>query len=97
MTKKHFFQAFKTSIPVLFGYLAIGIAFGLMLVDKKYPIWLAPIMSTLMYAGAGQYIAIGLFAVVAQLIGTPSSNVCLGFKFDNILFQVQRCYTHLQI
>ena len=27
MTKKHFFQAFKTSIPVLFGYLAIGIAF----------------------------------------------------------------------
>lgn len=79
MTKKHFFQAFKTSIPVLFGYLAIGIAFGLMLVDKKYPIWLAPIMSTLMYAGAGQYIAIGLFAA-----GIPLSGIIITELLVNI-------------
>ena len=69
MNKKYFFQAFKISLPVLFGYLAIGIAFGLMLIDKNYPIWLAPIMSMFMYAGAGQYIAIGLFAAGVPLTG----------------------------
>jgi len=61
--------AFPVTIPVLFGYLAIGIPFGLMLVKAGYPWWLAPIMSVLMYAGAGQYIAIGLFAAKAPLSG----------------------------
>ncbi|MCF0241598.1 MAG: AzlC family ABC transporter permease [Treponema sp.] len=62
MKKNYFLKALKISLPVLFGYLAIGIAFGLMLVKAGYPWWLAPIMSLTMYAGAGQYIAVGLFS-----------------------------------
>jgi 4-azaleucine resistance transporter AzlC len=61
--------AFPVTVPVLFGYIAIGIPFGLMLVKAGYPWWVAPIMSALMYAGAGQYIAIGLFAAKAPLAG----------------------------
>ncbi|MDR0623428.1 MAG: AzlC family ABC transporter permease [Treponema sp.] len=57
-----FSAAVKYSFPVLLGYLAIGVAFGLLLVDAGYPWWLAPVMSVVMYAGAGQYIAVGLFA-----------------------------------
>ena len=57
-------QAFKVTVPVLFGYLAIGIPFGLMLVKAGYPWWLAPVMSILMYAGAGQYMAVGLFSAI---------------------------------
>jgi 4-azaleucine resistance transporter AzlC len=57
-----FTAALKYSVPVLLGYLAIGIAFGLLLVDAGYPWWLSPVMSIVMYAGAGQYIAVGLFA-----------------------------------
>jgi 4-azaleucine resistance transporter AzlC len=49
------------------GYLAIGIAFGLILVDKGYPWWLALVMGLVMYAGAGQYIAVGLFAAGTAL------------------------------
>ncbi len=60
-------QAFKVTVPVLFGYLAIGIPFGLMLVNAGYPWWLAPLMSLVMYAGAGQYMAVGLFAGGAGL------------------------------
>jgi 4-azaleucine resistance transporter AzlC len=54
-------------VPVLLGYLAIGIAFGLLLVDAGYPWWLALVMGLVMYAGAGQYIAVGLFAAGAAL------------------------------
>lgn len=60
-------QAFKVSLPVLFGYIAIGIPFGLMLTGAGYPWWMAPIMSITMYAGAGQYVAVGLFASGAPL------------------------------
>lgn len=59
--------AFRYSIPVLLGYLAIGVAFGLLLVNAGYPAWLAFLMSLAIYAGAGQYLAVGLFAAGAGL------------------------------
>ena len=62
MERRYFVEAAKITIPVLFGYLAIGIPFGLMIVNAGYPVWVAPIMSITMYAGAGQYVAVGLFA-----------------------------------
>jgi 4-azaleucine resistance transporter AzlC len=67
MNKTYFTSAVKTTFPVFFGYLAIGIPFGLMIVNAGYPVWIAPVMSITMYAGAGQYIAIGLFATGASL------------------------------
>ncbi|GHT71629.1 hypothetical protein FACS1894110_25000 [Spirochaetia bacterium] len=62
-----FTAAIKYSVPVLLGYLAIGVAFGLLLSDAGYPWPLALAMSVIMYAGAGQYIAVGLFAAGAGL------------------------------
>jgi len=62
-----FFDALRYSFPVLLGYLAIGVAFGLLITDAGYPWWLAPVMSVLMFAGAGQYIAVGLFTAGTSL------------------------------
>lgn len=67
MNKSYFTSAVKTTLPVFFGYLAIGIPFGLIIVNAGYPAWVAPVMSAVMYAGAGQYIAVGLFAAGASL------------------------------
>jgi 4-azaleucine resistance transporter AzlC len=61
-TNDNFTGALKYSFPVFLGYTAIGIAFGLLLVDAGYPWWLALIMSVFMFAGAGQFISVGLFA-----------------------------------
>jgi len=60
--------AFKYSIPVLFGYLAIGIAFGLLMADAGFPWWMSLLMSLVMYAGSGQFIAVGLFAAGAGIL-----------------------------
>ena len=65
--RRIFFEALRYSFPVLLGYLAIGSAFGLLLVDAGYPWWLAPVMSITMFAGAAQYIAVGLFAAGTTL------------------------------
>jgi 4-azaleucine resistance transporter AzlC len=64
---KVFFSAFKYSLPVLLGYTAIGTAFGLLMSNAGYSWTLALLMSVVMYAGAGQYIAVGLFASGAGL------------------------------
>jgi 4-azaleucine resistance transporter AzlC len=62
-----FIAAFRVTIPVLLGYLAIGMAFGLMMVSAGYHWALTPLMSILIYAGAGQYIAVSLFVQNASL------------------------------
>jgi 4-azaleucine resistance transporter AzlC len=67
-----FRSAVKYSIPVLLGYMAIGIAFGLLLVNAGYPWWLSLVMSLVIYAGAGQFMAVGLFAA-----GTTLWEICL--------------------
>ena len=65
--RRFFIEALRYSFPVLLGYIAIGCAFGLLLVDAGYPWWLSAVMSTFMFAGAGQYIAVGLFAAGTTL------------------------------
>jgi len=54
--------AFTASVPVLLGYSTIGIAFGLLVVKAGLPWFLAPLMSLVIYAGAAQFMAIGLLA-----------------------------------
>jgi len=57
-----FFAALKFSIPVFFGYIAIGIAFGLIMSDSGFPWWLTFLMSLVIYAGAAQFLTAGFFA-----------------------------------
>jgi 4-azaleucine resistance transporter AzlC len=62
--------AFVASVPVLLGYATIGIAFGLVLVKSGLPWALAPLMSVVVFAGAAQFMAVGLFAAgtdIAQI------------------------------
>jgi len=59
--------AMKASVPVLLGYVTLGIAFGLTLVAADFPWWLAPIMAVFVYAGAAQFMAIGLLQQGANL------------------------------
>jgi 4-azaleucine resistance transporter AzlC len=54
-------SAFEASIPVLLGYMTIGLAYGLLLSRSGLPWWLAPLMSVVVFAGAAQFMAIGLF------------------------------------
>jgi predicted branched-subunit amino acid permease len=49
------FAALRASVPVLLGYITLGIAFGLMLVSASLPWWLATVMALCIYAGAAQF------------------------------------------
>ena len=58
--------ALRATIPVFLGYISCGIAFGLITINAGYPWWLAPATGILIFAGAGQFLAVPLFAA-----GTP--------------------------
>ena len=70
--KKAFQKAFPYTIPVLTGYLFIGIAFGVMYAEKGYSFLWAILMSVLVYAGSGQYLAVNFFVP--------------GFSFAQVIF-----------
>lgn len=53
--------AFPVTIPVLLGYLSIGIAFGLLFENAGYHFIWAFFMSLVVYAGAMQFIAVSFF------------------------------------
>lgn len=59
--REAFKKAFPYTIPVLTGYIFIGIAFGVMFAEKGYSFLWAILMSVLVYAGSGQYLAVNFF------------------------------------
>lgn len=60
--------AFKRSLPVMAGYLVLGLGFGILLASKGYNAWWAFFMSVFIYAGSMQYVAVDLLAGGASLI-----------------------------
>ena len=54
--------AFPGTIPVMTGYVFLGMAFGILLNAKGYGIFWALLMSLFIYAGSMQYVAISFLA-----------------------------------
>ena len=63
-----FRAAFPYTVPVLTGYLFIGMAFGVMIQEKGYNFLWAMLMSLVIYAGSGQYLAVNFFAPGVSLL-----------------------------
>ncbi len=63
-------KAFLRSVPVMAGYMVLGMGFGIMLKDAGYGIIYALAMSLLIYAGSMQYVGIGLITGGATVLTT---------------------------
>lgn len=60
--------ALVQTLPVMAGYLVLGLGFGVLLESKGYGVLWAFAMGVLIYAGSMQYLAIDLLAGGASLI-----------------------------
>lgn len=54
--------AFPVTIPVMMGYLFIGVAFGMLMAGKGYALVWSVLMSVFVYAGSMQFVAANFFA-----------------------------------
>ena len=53
-------KAFPYTIPVMMGYIPMGIAFGVLLSSQGYAFYWSTLMAVLIYAGSMQFVAVGL-------------------------------------
>lgn len=80
MDRKALSAAFPVTVPVLMGYLSIGIAFGLMLERVGYNFIWAFFMSLTIYAGSGQYLGVELLATGAALADVALLTLLINFR-----------------
>lgn len=68
------------TLPVLAGYLVLGIGFGIVMVSKGYgPVW-SLAMGGFIYAGSMQYVAADLLSAGASLITTALTTLLVNAR-----------------
>ena len=78
--KKTVEYAFRASLPVMAGYLVLGMGFGVLLQGQGYGWPWAAVMSLVVYAGSMQYLAVDLLAGGAGLITTALMTLVVNFR-----------------
>lgn len=79
-------EAFKASIPVMAGYLALGAGFGILMSAHDFQIMTTFLMSLIVYAGTLQFVAVSLLANHASYgtIGLTSFLISIRHVFYGI-------------
>lgn len=68
------------TLPVMMGYLPLGAVFGVLWVDAGLSWYWAPLMSMLVYAGALQYLAVGMLAAGIGWIDLAVAALLVNFR-----------------
>lgn len=80
MNKTFLKAVFLKTLPVMTGYLALGIGFGILLESKGYGILWSLAMAVFIYAGSMQYIAINLITGGASLVTTALTTLMVNAR-----------------
>ena len=73
-------KAFYKSLPVMAGYVVLGIGFGILLRSAGYGVLWAFAMSAFIYAGSMQYVGVGLLAGGASVITTALTTLMVNAR-----------------
>jgi len=67
--------AFYKSVPVMAGYIVLGIGFGILMHNAGYGVLWTAAMSIFIYAGSLQYVGVGLLSGGASILTTALLSV----------------------
>jgi Predicted branched-chain amino acid permease (azaleucine resistance) len=73
-------KAFLKSLPVMAGYVVLGIGFGILLRNAGYGVLWSVAMAVLIYAGSMQYVGISLLAGGAGILTTILTTVMVNAR-----------------
>ena len=80
MNRDSLAAAFPHTVPVLMGYLSIGVVFGWMMSAAGFvPLW-SVAMSLTIYAGSGQYLGVDLLANATPLADAAFLTLIINFR-----------------
>ena len=80
MSKQVVKKALIACIPVMAGYIVLGIGFGLLLQKSGYGVFWALAMSLFIYAGSMQYVGVSLITGGASLITTALTTLAVNAR-----------------
>lgn len=72
--------AFVDTLPVMAGYIFLGIGFGILLYSKGFGVWWALLISLTVYAGSMQFVAVNLLAGGAGLLYTALTTLTVNAR-----------------
>lgn len=73
-------QALRQTLPVMFGYIPLGAAFGVLFTQLPLSPWLGLLMSVVILAGAGQFLAVALLGAGAGLTEVAVATLLLNSR-----------------
>ncbi len=80
MNQKIIKTAFIKSLPVMAGYIVLGIGFGILLKKAGYGLIWAFLMSLTIYAGSMQYVAVSLLTSGASLLSVALTTLMVNAR-----------------
>ena len=80
MKRKALAAAFPSILPVMFGFIPLGIAFGLLMNAAGYNAFWSFLMSLFVYAGSAQFLGVELLAAAAPLGQVAAMTLILNFR-----------------
>ncbi|MFJ8310470.1 MULTISPECIES: AzlC family ABC transporter permease [unclassified Streptomyces] len=72
--------ALRDTVPVAMGYLPLGAAYGLLLVDAGIDWYWAPLSSVFVFAGAMQFLSVPLLAAGIPLLQLATTTLVINFR-----------------
>lgn len=70
----------KATLPIMVGYIVLGMGFGILLQSKGYDWWWAFLMSFAIYAGSMQYVTVDLLTGGASLISAALMTLLVNIR-----------------
>ena len=70
----------RASLPVMFGYVPLGVAFGILFAELGHHWLFASLYGLVVYAGAAQFMAVGLLSAHAGLLEVAIATLLLNAR-----------------
>ncbi|MDK9712383.1 AzlC family ABC transporter permease [Acidaminobacter sp.] len=81
MNRRHsFLKGAKLGIPIAIGYIPIGIAFGVLASSTGIQTGIGVALSSILYAGASQFVGVGMMAAGASTLEIVATTLILNFR-----------------
>lgn len=80
MNMKLWKTAIMKSLPVMAGYLVLGMGFGILLKVNGYGVWWALAMSVFIYAGSMQFVGVSLITGGASLLSAALTTLMVNAR-----------------
>ncbi len=90
--KKEFKESFTLALPIVIGYFPIAIAFGLLSKNTQLSIRDTSMLSSLVYAGASQFMALDLINA-----GVSSSSIILATFLLNLRYMIMSASMSVEV